>query len=312
MMAHTFSSTRKLWQQNLAISTTYLPQIQDQRVHETSSPDNETWHDDYFRLTEWGSVKDVVAKEGEEMLLRGLQTSQATTYNWIHAHRRLGEGTYGSVRVVKNRLTGEINALKVVQKPRAGRGRKPDQHGRDMASEGALLRMLRHPHVVGFVEEVALEHEVHLVMELCDGGNLASLINRFGPLDLAAARWFTSGIVDGLQYLHRHGISHQDLKPANCLLARQPSAVVVKLADFGLCSWKAATAESSGWCGTPEYVAPEVASPHASRRRRDIWALGVCVLEMLTGRTLWDLDRRNAQQCQSPADMIRKVSAIDA
>lgn len=311
LMRGVYAFRRREWRRILA-TTTFTGILSSDYSAErspTGAPVDQAWHDDYFTAEEWKQIAPVVEREGEDMVKRGSNSNPVESYDWIHTYKRLGEGAYGVVRVVKSRTTGEIRAMKIARASKHSAS-EASKRNKKMTSEALLLRMLQHPNVVGFIEEVTLEQEAHLVMELCDGGSLAQLISTFGALDQPAVRWFTRNMVWGLQYLHRHGISHQDLKPGNCLLSRQGAGVALKLADLGLGTWKAGSRESSKVVGTPEYIAPETGAKSASRRRMDIWALGVCVLEMMTARTLIDLAGEHAQLCNQPAAVIKHLQSI--
>ena len=300
MMYLVLSSRRKEWCRVLATASFVLSG--DPAGEQHARPEDPNWHDDYFTVEEWQKLAPVIEKEKKTMTVHGMNTVPAKTYDWIHTYKRLGEGAYGVVRVVKSRSNDSIRAMKISRV----RKMKPKEHGsrtlldsfvgnkESMTSEAMLLNILRHPNVVEFVEEVVLNHETHLVMELCDGGTLAQLIGTYGALDLEAVQWFTKNIAAGLHFLHRHGVSHRDLKPSNCLLTRSKQGVVLKLADFGFGSQNSCSREKSRVVGTPEYIAPEMGVRGASQRRMDIWALGVCVLEMMTCRTLLDLTGEHA------------------
>lgn len=292
-----FGLRRREWLRTLATTTVLdsdrsLPGSASRAERKHNEDASKDMHDDYFTSAEWASLVDKVEIEGEEMVKRGAYhwsiASALQPYEWIHSSHELGSGAFGRVHVVKSRHTGELCAL------------KHTRISSSSTSEGHLLRMLKHPHIIAFADEVKLESRTHLITELCTGGSLAALIHGFGALDVEAAAWFTSNIVSALMYLHQHGISHNDLKTANCFLQRFNSSevanplcqheprryreVVVKLGDFGSASWKRGSFKQEKLVGTPAYMAPEVLIQNASRRRIDVWALGICALEMLTGQ----------------------------
>mmetsp|Transcript_37880 Transcript_37880/g.89243 ORF Transcript_37880/g.89243 Transcript_37880/m.89243 type:complete len:882 (-) Transcript_37880:358-3003(-) len=301
VMFFVFRARRAEWIRALATTSvfnaSYIPPTHSVLSNQSLLKDGETkMHDDYFTEEEWSGLRAEVEEEGAEMLKRsaygpGVGRHQGLVpYEWVHGEAVLGHGTYGKVVVVKSSVTGEVCALKRVPARPAQPTSEPERHQsheKQWRTEGMLLRMLRHPNVVAFVDELELEGETQLVMELCSGGSLATLIHNFGPLGDPSAAWLSRCIVRALKYLHQHGISHMDLKPANCLLS--PTAardVVLKLCDFGASGFKQGPPEKV--CGTPSYLAPELLRDKTvlSRRKMDIWSLGVCTLEMLTGQVL--------------------------
>jgi serine/threonine protein kinase len=126
------------------------------------------------------------------------------------------------------------------------------------------------------------EGELNLVAEYIPGWSLAdhlSQINKF-PEHLVAR--ITKQIVDGLDYLHREGVTHRDIKPANILV--DPSGVI-KLTDFGVSSaLDVPTMTGNTLVGTPHFIAPEMIEGRPYNKSVDIWSLGCTVLELATGR----------------------------
>ena len=122
------------------------------------------------------------------------------------------------------------------------------------------------------------EDKLCVAMEFCSGGSLATILAKFGTLDDVVARRYTSQILSGLEYLHRHCIVHRDIKCPNCLLGTDG---VVKLADFGA-SKKLHALCTSSLQGTAQYIAPEILKRERVGRQSDIWSVGCCVLEMYT------------------------------
>ena len=161
--------------------------------------------------------------------------------------------------------------------------------------EGRIQANLRHPHIVR-VNDVIAEHGVAaLVMELVEGPSLANLLETsdsdpLGPRPYAAEAALTVAlpILGALELAHSAGVVHRDIKPANILLARGPHGPVPKLMDFGVAHL---TNEDAGprtrvgqVIGTPAYMAPEQLRGLPIDARIDLYALGVTLYEMLTGR----------------------------
>jgi TolB-like protein len=171
--------------------------------------------------------------------------------------KEVGCGSSGVVYKARDLVTGDIVAVKRLL-PRA----LVPQH------ELLLARKVTHSNVCR-VNDLYLEGDTTFIsMEFVDGGPLT------GPMPIEAAIPVARQICEGLVAVHRQGIVHRDLKPANILIGRDG---IVKLTDFGLARWtdSKATAGSSGICGTPEYMAPELLRGQRADVRSDIYALGL-------------------------------------
>lgn len=142
---------------------------------------------------------------------------------------------------------------------------------------------LRHPCIVN-VYDVGQDGDIHyIVMEYVEGSDLKSLILRNGPLPIDHAVAIAEDVAEGLEAAHRLGMVHRDVKPQNILVS--PSGEV-KITDFGIAKSSLSTAltETGVTFGTADYLSPEQARGLAATPRSDIYALGVTLYEMLTGR----------------------------
>jgi eukaryotic-like serine/threonine-protein kinase len=126
----------------------------------------------------------------------------------------------------------------------------------------------------------------YIVMEWCDGRLLRQIMQREGKLPPERAVKITLGILRALEYIHNRGIIHRDLKPENIMVDDQDN---IKLIDFGIASLEGAKRLTytgySQALGTPEYISPEQVKGKRGDVRADLYALGVMLYEMLTGRT---------------------------
>lgn len=142
---------------------------------------------------------------------------------------------------------------------------------------------LRHPCIVN-VYDVGQDGDIHyIVMEYVEGSDLKSLILRNGPLPIDHAVAIAEDVAEGLEAAHRMGMVHRDVKPQNILVS--PSGEV-KITDFGIAKSSLSTAltETGVTFGTADYLSPEQARGFSATPRSDIYALGVTLYEMLTGR----------------------------
>ncbi len=151
-----------------------------------------------------------------------------------------------------------------------------------LLNEARLVAALKHPHIVEIYSIFKEEGHVYLVFELVTGQSLDKIIRAQGRIPLPQSIAVVAQIGHALAYAHAQKVIHRDLKPGNVMITAEPR---VKVMDFGLARQSKATAagatRTAGW-GTPPYMAPEQELGTLSRSA-DIYALGVCFYEMLTG-----------------------------
>lgn len=192
----------------------------------------------------------------------------------------IGAGASGTVSLAMSRCNGQLFAVKSAANSSVA-----------LDNEYRILQGLDSPDIVtclGHCYSVENCVKVHnLFMEYMPGGSVGDLLVKFGgKLDESVIRTYTRGILRGIDYLHRQGIVHCDIKGKNVLVGNNG----VKLADFG--SAKRLGEEKNGQeaiqlRGTPQWMAPEVVNQVEQGPASDIWSLGCTVLEMATGRPPW-------------------------
>jgi serine/threonine-protein kinase len=134
-------------------------------------------------------------------------------------------------------------------------------------------------------------------MELLEGEPLSARIKHEGALPIDEALYFAEQVLSALDVAHARGVIHRDLKPDNVFLAQRGEQLVTKLLDFGISKTLGeetlALTQTGMVVGTPYYLAPEQARGEAVDARSDVWAMGVLVYEMLTGRLPYRADNYN-------------------
>ncbi|XP_041418340.1 protein kinase C delta type [Xenopus laevis] len=189
--------------------------------------------------------------------------------------RELGSGSFGTVSLARDKVTGQRVAIKTIAKKTA--------YPSLVMSERRILEAAQDcPYLVHSYAAFQSEEEIFFIMEYIPGGTLQDLLEGRGALDIGTARNLAAEIVCGLTFLHSRGIIHRDLKPENILI---DSAGLIRIADFGLAVEGVFGDETTaGYAGTKGYMAPEISNGGKYDSTVDYWSLGVILHEMLTGR----------------------------
>jgi len=192
--------------------------------------------------------------------------------------RLIGQGGMSVVYLAAHEATGETRVLKLLPISEHDGGMLVQR----LINEAALLSQLRHPGIVRIHEQGFTEWHAYIAMEYLPGGELTVLLGR--PLSPPLVVEILLQIAEALRAIHRAGMVHRDLKPANVL--RRADGTFV-LADFGIARMKGVDLSRSGpghLVGTAAFLAPETIGSGRIDHRSDLYALGVLLHEMLTGR----------------------------
>ncbi|WP_437313910.1 protein kinase domain-containing protein [Sorangium sp. So ce385] len=202
--------------------------------------------------------------------------------------RKLGAGTFGEVYAGEHPLIGKKVAIKVLNRRFAA---QPQAVARFVAEARAVNRIRQRNIIDIFSFGVLQEQQRHyFVMELLDGLTLGELCRRRRRLPFPTIVPILRGIADALDAVHESGITHRDLKPDNVFLAAERDGTwFPKLLDFGIAKLADGSEETSTGVvlGTPQYMAPEQARGERIGPAADIYALGVMIHKMLTGKYLF-------------------------
>ncbi|XP_030647332.1 serine/threonine-protein kinase N2 [Chanos chanos] len=193
----------------------------------------------------------------------------------------LGRGHFGKVLLAEYKVTGEMFAIKALKK---GDIVARDEVDSLMCEKRIFetVNSVRHPFLVNLFACFQTKEHVCFVMEYAAGGDLMMHIHA-DVFSEPRAVFYAACVVLGLQFLHDHKIVYRDLKLDNLLLDTEG---YVKIADFGLCKEGMGFRDrTSTFCGTPEFLAPEVLTETSYTRAVDWWGLGVLIFEMLVGES---------------------------
>ena len=194
---------------------------------------------------------------------------------------KLGRGGSGVVYKAIHRLKGHIVAIKVISVLNV-----PKDQISNVEAEIRLMRGLKHPNIVKYIDSKLEGSDLCIVLEYVEGGSLSKIMHDVGQgtLPESLVTIYISKMLRGLVYLHSEGVIHRDIKAANILVDRDGE---VRLADFGVAIQTQSSTMGSGAVrdvvGTPYWMAPEVIKMSGATDRSDVWSVGCTVIELLTG-----------------------------
>mmetsp|Transcript_23080 Transcript_23080/g.40843 ORF Transcript_23080/g.40843 Transcript_23080/m.40843 type:complete len:333 (+) Transcript_23080:291-1289(+) len=188
--------------------------------------------------------------------------------------KRIGRGNFGVVTLVQSKDDGKYYVNKSLALDQLNESEKRGAH-----QEVLMLQALRHPLIVSYKESILVKENLHIIMEYCEGGDLASRIRKAKEHfdEKVILMWFTQ-IALAIQFCHRNHIIHRDIKSQNIFLTGRG---VVKLGDFGIARVLNGTHElATSIVGTPFSMSPEVCENKPYSKPSDIWAMGCVLYEM--------------------------------
>ena len=232
----------------------------------------------------------------------------------------LGEGGMGAVFEAEHLKLMKRVALKVIHPQFAGDG----EVAKRFVREAMASAQMEHPHVASATDYGTLEEGgAYLVMQLIRGESLRDVLAQSGALGWVRACEVGAQVADALSDAHKRGIVHRDLKPDNVMLEpRDDGSRLVKVLDFGIARVADEKLTQSGQAltrvgtviGTPGYMAPEQALGESVDFRVDLYALGLLLYEMATGKRLFEIDdltaivtRQLTEDCPRVSELVRDV-----
>lgn len=226
--------------------------------------------DQAMDVTEPGTTDDVILGPSEA------RHAKASDFEFL---KLIGKGSFGKVLLARHMSEGKMYAVKVLSKKMI---LKRNEKSHIMCERAVLLKNLHHPFLVGLRYSFQSSDKLYFVLDYVNGGELFFHLQKEKCFTENRARFYAAEITSALGYLHKSGIVYRDLKPENILLDAEGHVV---LTDFGLCKDGLRTDRdtTNTFCGTPEYLAPEVLRKESYDRCVDWWCLGAVLFEMIYG-----------------------------
>ncbi|KAK8854306.1 hypothetical protein M9Y10_016866 [Tritrichomonas musculus] len=190
----------------------------------------------------------------------------------------IGRGFFGKVMLVQKKDTKELFAIKTVHKARLIQSKKVQT----ILAERSILGKVKHPFIVEMNYAFQNATKFYLVMEYVPGGELFGYIQRQRNIPLDQVRIYIAEMALALEYLHKIGIVYRDLKPENILIAKDGH---LKLTDFGLSKDIGVVKLTKTFCGTSEFMAPEMIDQRLYAYNVDWWSLGILTYLLCYGKT---------------------------
>ncbi|KAM1470430.1 hypothetical protein ACFX11_041148 [Malus domestica] len=197
---------------------------------------------------------------------------------------KVGSGSFAVVWRSRHRQLGIEVAVKEIDKTQLS-----PKVSDNLLKEISILSTINHPNIIRLFEAIQTKDRIYLVLEYCDGGDLAAYIHRQGKVSETVARHFMRQLAAGLQVLQEKHLIHRDLKPQNLLLSTTvEDTPLLKIGDFGFARSLTPQGLADTLCGSPLYMAPEIIKSQKYDAKADLWSVGAILFQLVTGKPPFD------------------------
>eukprot|EP00536_Pseudo-nitzschia_multiseries_P007372 jgi/Psemu1/195483/e_gw1.173.55.1 len=233
--------------------------------------------DDYFSVIP--EVSECGKKDGHHRKRVALEH--------LRKHRVLGEGQFGIVWLVTNTMASDSEPYALKIQPI---GNKKDERRRKIRNEITVMRKIKHPFVVDIINAYDREDSIAMLLSLAPGGELFDRIHYQLPnsslwacgIGEAEGKFYCGVVADALSFMHVRGYIYRDLKPENILIGADGYPM---LTDFGFAKYVGANEKTYTFCGSPNYLPPEMLKHDGHGASVDHWSLGVLMYEVVDGES---------------------------
>lgn len=256
-------------------------------------------------------VKDDKVDQGPRRVIDDcIKNAQFADLDIIKA---LGAGGFGLVKLVKVKgITDRAYALKCIQKARVV------QYGqqRHIMDEKNILLTMQSPFILGLLRTFKDKKFVYLLTDAYLGGDLWRTLHARGPFNDTVARFYVACVIEAFDYLHKRHYCYRDLKPENLMVDNNG---YVRMVDLGFAKLVPPGHKTWTFCGTPEYIPPEIISNTGHNYAADYWSLGILIFELLSKRTpfrakddmaIYEGILRGIHSVQFPYKISRKAESL--
>ena len=239
----------------------------------------------------WTIHTEVLRQVMREVAMR----SSSIDLSDVRIGRTIGRGGTAVVKLatVPKEDETKFYALKIIKK------RTLEKHNKLslLQNERFILSQLDSPFVIKLRTTLKDDRHIFFLLELAPGGDLLTVLNNLGVLTRSQSQFYTACIISALDHCHARGVVYRDLKPENLLVDSQG---YLKLSDFGVAKKLISLENDTTYSlvGTPQFIAPEVILGRGYGREVDLWSLGCCVYEFITGELSFPEEQNQFEQFQ--------------
>ena len=245
--------------------------------------------EDWEILNDKNKVKEFAENKNRiiinnEVLISQVKTNPFKDYTEI---KTLGSGSFATVKLVKNNVTGMVRAMKIIKKKNnTSEDDSPGTSDQDILNEINILKQIDHPNIVKIFEFYNSEEAYYLITEYCEGGELFKIISQKKILTEKQCAYVMYQLFSAIKYCYKMKIMHRDLKPENILISKynkEKGFYDIKICDFGTSQVFIKGEWQNKACGSVYYVAPEVIYKKYNSKC-DLWSCGVIMFMLLSNK----------------------------